>query len=533
MRHQILKRLIPLFLLTVLCSAIFTGTKAAQIAPLNEDAFVYIQIMGFHNGAVQFRGTRVGFAVGDGKYILTAAHCVEDIQNTNQTLIRAVIISPYYDNLFEAKIVAVDAENDIAILEPAWDYHPALKLATSEQWKNSKRIAIAGYPPNQPCRGGNGLISRKIMVENEKLVDTNENACWSIQLGPVKYPGKGWSGSAFVVPQTGHVVGLLSREKYLRKFFRKRHYIYGPDVSAIKELFEKHHLAWQSKRDLPPRQNGNNFEHILNFFDLIESHRHAESKNSIKQLCANNPDSHILHLWAAWVLEKAEEETYYSKIIEMAPENDLAHAAYGLHLLSDKKHKQAAEQFEAAIELDPNHIFAYTGYMQALENTDAKAAEALGIELTERWPKNAGFWFEMGKSLRKQKKHKEELSSFQKAIELSEKRPYVYQRYLADAFTSLGMYPEAETAYQKLLKEHECEVCWKAYTALLVLMGSEKQEQARIAIKKTKSANTNGSISKAWFKKYESRIEKMSEIHEKSNDPNSAASINNHPSFVK
>ena len=74
-----------------------------------------------------------------------------------------MVISPYYGDVFEAEIVAMDEENDIAILSAAWKSHPSLEIETGDNWQKNKTITITGFPPTDCNRGGNGLISRNIM----------------------------------------------------------------------------------------------------------------------------------------------------------------------------------------------------------------------------------------------------------------------------------------------------------------------------------------------------------------------------------
>lgn len=136
---------------------------------------------------------------------------------------------------------------------------------------------------------------------------------------------------------------------------------------------------------------------------------------------------------------------------------------------------------------DSTHLFAYYGQLASLVQTDPNAAEALGKELTERWPENAGFLFEYSKALRAQKKYKAELPAIQKAIELCENAPHQYQRYLADSLKANKKYKQAEQAYETLLETHECEHCWSAYASLLSVMGPDKSEAAKEATGKAKS----------------------------------------------
>ena len=65
---------------------------------------------------------RVAFAIGDGTLLLTAGHCVADLQQSSGQAISGdiMVISPYYGDIFGFRIVAIDKKADLAILKPAW-----------------------------------------------------------------------------------------------------------------------------------------------------------------------------------------------------------------------------------------------------------------------------------------------------------------------------------------------------------------------------------------------------------------------------
>ena len=81
---------------------------------------------------------------------MTAAHCVNDMVQDSRKgiLIKPKVLSRYYGDIFEAEILAVDDHADIAILQVAWNSHPTLELATTEEVLQAKEIIIAGYPPS-------------------------------------------------------------------------------------------------------------------------------------------------------------------------------------------------------------------------------------------------------------------------------------------------------------------------------------------------------------------------------------------------
>ena len=214
-------------------------------------------------------------------------------------------------------------------------------------------------------------------------------------------------------------------------------------------------------------QNSNGEEHLL-----------------LQELCTNSPKSHFPHILAGWVFNPPEDEPYYQKAVEIAPNSALVRAAYGHHLYAYGNFTEAIEQFQIVSEQDPNHLFAHYHQLSSLAQIDPTAAETLGIELTERWPENAAIWFEYSRALRKQNKHKEQLPIIQKAVSLCTEVPHLYQRHLADSLNANEQYAESEQAFLELLTKHECERCWQAYASLLSRMGPDKTDLAEEATAK-------------------------------------------------
>lgn len=494
------------------CMACPSDLRAQQP---NHDAFVYILNIGIRDNKIVYNGLRVGFAAGDGRTILTAAHCVEDFENANHSLFQPLVISPYYGDIFEAQIVDTDEQNDIAILKPAWDSHPGLTIEKSDRWRRAGTIVVAGYRPSDLAQGGNTKVSRQMSSQEETVVRTNGEGRHAIQLGSVGYPGKGWSGSAFVLPDTGAVVGVLSNERYVRRFFRKKHYIFGCNADAIEELFQRNALALvASKSDLPTRGGSEDFDFILQLFDSVLLEDVENSRKIVKELCHVRPDSCILHILAAWMLEAPADEEYFTRAIELAPNRPFPHAVYGSYLLNHNQPKKALRQFQDTITNDPNHVFAQTGRIVALTQTDPREAEKQARKLTEKWPSNGGFWFELSRTLRKQREYEQELPIIGKAIELphAERLQHLYQRHLADSLANNEKYSEAEEAYKITLKEHPCARCWSAYTSLLIRMGAERADDARQAFENVKAMNQDNSVPQATIRKYETVIRRMTAL---------------------
>lgn len=502
-RTSIAKRSVVLCLWLTFC---VTGPSSLCARGLDRDAFVYILNMGIIDNKIVYKGLRVGFAVGDGRTILTAAHCLEDFENANHSLLQPLVISRHYGGIFKAEIIDIDEQNDIAILKPAWDSHPGLDIETTYRWKKARKIAIAGYRPSGT------KVSRQMSLQEETVVRTNGKGRYAIQLGSVKYPGKGWSGSAFVLPDTGAVVGVLSNERYVRKFFRRKHYIFGCNAEAIEELFQRNALPLiASGSNLPGRNGAEHFDSILQLFDSVLTGDTETSCEIVKELCETCPDSYILHILAAWMLDSPWDEDHYTKAIELAPDRAFPHAVYGNYLLNHDRPKQALRQFQNTVAIDPNHVFALTCKIVALTRTNPAEAEIQARELTGKWPSNGGFWFELSRALRKQQKYEQELPIVRKANELPhpDRLEHLYRRHLADSLANTENYSQAEEAYKTTLKEHPCARCWSAYTALLIRLGSERANDAKLALDNVKAMNEDESVPRQTIRKYETVIRRM------------------------
>ncbi|MHC4169893.1 MAG: trypsin-like peptidase domain-containing protein [Planctomycetota bacterium] len=510
-RTSIVGRSVVLCLWLAFC---LPGSSGLSAEPPDRDAFVYILNIGIRDNKIVYNGLRVGFAVGDGRTVLTAAHCVEDFENANHCLFQPLVISPYYGDIFEAEIVDADEQNDLAILRPTWDSHPGLSIERSDRWKKARKIMVAGYRPSDLIQGGNTKVSRRVSLQEETVVRTNGQGRHAIQLGSVGYPGKGWSGSAFVLPDTGAVVGILSNERYVRRFFRKKHYIFGCNPEAIRNLLQRNALPLvASESRLPARSGSDDFDLILKLFDSILIEDTEDSHRIVRELCQRRPDSYTRHVLAAWMLDVPGDEEYYARAIELAADNPFPHAVYGSYLLLHAGPEKALRHFRSAVAGDPNHIFAHTGRIVALTRTNPREAETQARRLTEAWPSNGGFWFELSRTLRQRRKYEQELPIIRKAIALPhpDRLEHLYQRHLADSLANNERHSEAEEAYKITLKEHPCARCWSAYTSLLIRMGAERVDDAQDAFENVKAMNEDDSVPKATIRRFETVIKRMTQ----------------------
>ena len=92
----------------------------------NSRAVVYLVYLGRRRASYRLKWARLAFAVGDGKYFITAAHCVDDFQeNSGDAIAKPLLVSPHFGDLCQAEIVSVDQASDLAVLRASWQEHPA------------------------------------------------------------------------------------------------------------------------------------------------------------------------------------------------------------------------------------------------------------------------------------------------------------------------------------------------------------------------------------------------------------------------
>ena len=131
-----------------------------------------------------------GFAIGDGTLIATAFHCVETCHQRarNGVLANPLVISPYYGDVREAKIVAVDLDADLAILRAPWASHPAFALANDAEFMEAKELAAVGRPTSRM-----GRLPALETIPVLKLDPASKSDTYVV--GAVRHAGPGWSGS--------------------------------------------------------------------------------------------------------------------------------------------------------------------------------------------------------------------------------------------------------------------------------------------------------------------------------------------------
>jgi serine protease Do len=171
--------------------------------------------------AVNFVGT--GFIVDDGLSVITNAHVIPKILDSEHMETIGIVIGKGEDTEFRpAVIVAEDSEHDLALLKISGAPLPALKLGDSGLVKEGQSFIFTGFPLGMVLGLHHAthhamlaaitpivmpaLDSHKLDV---KMIAQLRKSPFSIfQLDGTAYPGN--SGSPLYDPETGVVYGVIN-----------------------------------------------------------------------------------------------------------------------------------------------------------------------------------------------------------------------------------------------------------------------------------------------------------------------------------
>ena len=199
-----------------------------------------------------FAGT--GFAVGNGRLVVTNAHVLpEKIDEDNKETLAVFSGRGAESQVHRARVLRVDLDHDLALLEIGPPALPALQLGDSAGVREGQAVAITGFPigvvlglypvthrgivsaitPMARPADDSGTLSAAQLRRMRNPFD-------AFQLDAVAYPGN--SGSPVYDQASGRVIGVLnsvlvkeSRESLLQ---RPSGISYAIPVKFVKELLQ-------------------------------------------------------------------------------------------------------------------------------------------------------------------------------------------------------------------------------------------------------------------------------------------------------
>ena len=171
--------------------------------------------------AVNFMGT--GFVVGDGLSVVTNAHVIPDVMDTEKKESLGIITGRGDATEFrEASLVAIDKEHDLAHLKISGVPLKAMQFGDSGTVQEGQSLAFTGFPIGMILgfhhvthRGMISSITPVVMpalnsrqLDVKKLVQLQKSAYTVFQLDGTAYPGS--SGSPLYDTETGVVYGIIN-----------------------------------------------------------------------------------------------------------------------------------------------------------------------------------------------------------------------------------------------------------------------------------------------------------------------------------
>lgn len=171
--------------------------------------------------AVNFIGT--GFAVGDGLNVVTNAHVILEMMDSENKESLGIITGRGEAREFrEAVLVAIDKEHDLAQLKISGIPLPVMELGDSGTVQEGQSLAFTGFPIGMILgfypvthRGMISSITPVVMPAlnstklNVKMIKQLKKSAYAVfQLDGTAYPGS--SGSPLYDPETGVVYGVIN-----------------------------------------------------------------------------------------------------------------------------------------------------------------------------------------------------------------------------------------------------------------------------------------------------------------------------------
>ena len=163
-----------------------------------------------------------GFVVGDGLHALTNAHVIPETLDEKKREQLAVFSGEGdHARVHPARVISIDEDHDIALLEFSNGPLPALTLGDDRNVREGDRVAFTGFPLGgvlglypSTNRGIVSAISPIVIPAargrqvDRKIIERLHDPYPVFQLDATAYPGH--SGSPLYDPLTGHVVGIVN-----------------------------------------------------------------------------------------------------------------------------------------------------------------------------------------------------------------------------------------------------------------------------------------------------------------------------------
>ena len=226
MPQRMLQPILALAALVLFATGSVAHAHSDNLPDVIERVTPSIVVVGTHAPLRQpsgdFRGT--GFAVADGRHVLTNAHVIPRRLGADDNERLAVFTRAGGDGDVEpreAEIVAEDSDHDTALLRISGDPLPALTLGDSDRVRPGERYTFTGFPIGMVL--GMYPATHEAMISAVTPIAIPQGRAGQLdpatirrlsapydvfQLDGTAYPGN--SGSPLYDPDDGTVIGILN-----------------------------------------------------------------------------------------------------------------------------------------------------------------------------------------------------------------------------------------------------------------------------------------------------------------------------------
>ena len=470
------------------------------------------------------KGMGQGFVLAGSGLVVTAAHVVcERPETGGQHLaqLNSVVVSQYYGDIFEANVVALDHDADLALLHVSWPGHPSLDLVTDDELHTALEVIVASIqlPEDQESIGSsNGFIDTERLAIR-KLEDQNHQY-FQMQLNRSERVGEGWSGGPMILPESGKVAGVfnvvLGRESS-EDVVNVR--ILGASATQINSLVHDVNETYTADT----HREGQSFETDMSrkaFSSALKS-IHAKSNKDYssalteaRKLVALRPWSPLAHLNVAscsYRLKKTSlSEKHFGEALGLDASSVNILSSYATFLSQEGRSEEALAVYRRALAIDPYDsatIVNLLGMLGQLGKSEWEEGEVLARRAVEREPFNSYFWINLGGILYRLEKKDEAIDASLKAVTLNPSFGRM-RGQLAHQLEGARRLDEAEAQFRKLLEfEPENPVVWLWFAEFLAKHREDSREEALETIETAISLNDSGKVSRSALKKLHSQMQ--------------------------
>ena len=390
------------FLILLLCfgSSQAETLDVPKIAEKALAATVYLEVYLEMTDNKNQKSFGSGFFVSP-SHIVTNYHLIAG--TVTGTVNRVDVDSPTkYTIQTYSDLVAVDQENDLALLQVVIPNINPLPLGDSETVKIGEPVYVTGNPQTLQGTFSDGIISG---IHNEKRRRFQITAPISpgSSGGPVLNKEGKVIGIAFATIEGGQNLNLAIPSEYVKALLEKRSpNVEGSTITAETyynrgnmyisfELYEAAILAYDAAIHLDP---DNEAAYLNRAVSKLRFDQYWEAADDLNTVIRLNPNAfkayHNLGALSAQLDQFEDAIAYYDKAIGLSPGHAISYASRGAANFMLGRYTDAILDYTVAIHLDPNNAGTYRNRGMAYSRLDQYAKAMSDLDMAIRLdPDNA------------------------------------------------------------------------------------------------------------------------------------------------